>query len=380
MKILIVGAGIGRLAAAGFLEQKGFKPTLIERTPQFKHIGFGMSIFGNGRKILHELGIDKEVSKNGYEVPYVELADVNGKRLGSKIYFKEFQHYGEPLITIERAALHDALAANLRTTDLRLGTTIKEIKSTKEKNEVVFNDGTKEVFDLLIAADGIRSAIREQFFGSGHNKYYGWSLRFFWLPRHIPVLSGAICLSKEKMTLALYPLGKRCFAGIYEYNPKRISNQPLEIGDFLPYMSKHGWSKQDINDLEQEAQLGHQFYDHLQHITLEDWYKKRIVLLGDAKHGVSPITGMGGSMALEDAYVLADELAKNDEKHIDQALASYVKRRSVRVSQLNSLSSMSEKFYFITSPLQRILRNAIANVFPTKILSNKVINLIKENI
>ncbi len=363
---------------AGFLERAGFTPTLIERAPEFKHIGFGMSIFGNGRKILRELGVDDEVAKEAYEIPWVELADANGRQLGKKILFKGFQRFAEPLITIERAALHGALAKNLRKTKLRLGTTIEQFKTEKDKTEVKFSNGEREAFDLVIASDGIHSQIREQVFGHGQNSFYGWSLRFFWVPPHIPVLAGAICLSKERATLALYPLGKRCFAGLYEYNPKRINHPPLPIEGFLPYLSRHGWTNRHIVDLEWQAKNGQQYYDHLQHVALDKWFKKRVALVGDARHGLSPITGMGGSMALEDAFVLADELAKSDSAHIDAALKNYAKRRTARIKKMITLSNMSEKFYFIKTPFERIVRNAIAAVFPPKILSGQVDRLLSE--
>ncbi|MCE9548796.1 FAD-dependent oxidoreductase [Candidatus Nomurabacteria bacterium] len=78
MKILIIGGGIGGLATAGFLEKKGFEVHLVERAPEFKHIGFSMTLFPNGRRLLRELGIDDGVGKAGYELPWFELADAKG--------------------------------------------------------------------------------------------------------------------------------------------------------------------------------------------------------------------------------------------------------------------------------------------------------------
>ncbi len=106
MKILIVGGGIGGLAAAGFLEKKGFDVTLIERAPEFKHIGFGMGLYSNGRRMLHELGIGEEVSQKAYEVPWIEMIDAHGHIVVQKVYFSDLKKFGEPPIAIERASLH----------------------------------------------------------------------------------------------------------------------------------------------------------------------------------------------------------------------------------------------------------------------------------
>ena len=113
MKILIIGGGIGGLAAAAFLERKGFSVTLIERAPEFKHIGFGMSVFGNGRKMLKELGIEKEVVQEGYEIPWLKIIKPDGSIVGAPIDFTGLVRVGEPTITIERAALQGALLKNL---------------------------------------------------------------------------------------------------------------------------------------------------------------------------------------------------------------------------------------------------------------------------
>jgi 2-polyprenyl-6-methoxyphenol hydroxylase-like FAD-dependent oxidoreductase len=380
MKILIIGGGIGGLAAAGFFEKKGFDITLIEKAPEFKHIGFSLSLFPDGRRMLRELGIDEEVSKDGYEVEWMEIADTKGKMIGNKIYFKDFLKFGEPIVSIHRADLHEALVKNLKSTKIRLGTTYKEIKNEKEKTHVVFNDDSKDSFDLIVASDGINSKVRENFFGHGEVTHYGWSLRFFWIPKHVPVPRGALCLSKEGANLVIYPTKHSSCIGIYEYNPLRTDHPPLRIDDFLPYLKRHGWTQEHLDDVYKEANEGHQYYDHLRHVDMGEWYKKRIVLLGDARHGMSPITGMGASMALEDAYVLADELAKVEKADIDIALTNYSNRRAKRVKEVISLSRFAEQFYFIKNTFEKWWRNLFLRVVPNQIVVNKIAKILGRNL
>ncbi|MCR4328896.1 MAG: FAD-dependent monooxygenase [Patescibacteria group bacterium] len=370
MKVLVVGGGIGGLAVAVLLERRGIDVTLVEQAPEFRHIGFGMTIFSNGRKVLRELGLGDEVSRHGYKVPWIMSADPNGRVIGERINFSsDLAKFGEPSVTIARAVLHDALVKSLLRTKLRLGTKIETFKNTAKGVLVTLHSGEKEEFDLLVAADGIHSHIRETIFGRGESKFYGWSLRFFWAPKDVPVLHGALCLTKEKITLAIYPLkGKSC-VGIYEYNPKRDKHQPLDLHDFLPYLSRHGWTHEDIAQVEKEAREGHQYYDHLRHVSLGKWYKKRVVLLGDARHGFSPITGMGASMALEDAFVLADELAKVESTHLDVALKNYSRRRTFHLKKMVALCKMGERFFFITNRFQRWIRNLVSTLFTRPILS-----------
>ena len=381
MKILIIGGGIGGLAAASFLEKKGFEVTLIERAPEFKNIGFSMSIFPNGRRMLRELGVDDEVGKKGYVVPWLEIADSRGHILGSRINMKEVENpEDEPIVSIERANLHESLVKNLKHTKILLGVTVEQLKNEKNEVQVLFSNGKKEIFDIVVAADGINSKIREDIFGHHQSFFYGWSLRFFWVPSHIPAPKGVVCLSKAGSTFTLYPTIGKCCVGIYEYNPKRVNHPPLSINDFLPYLTKHGWTQKHIDDISKEAAKGDQYYDHLRYITGGPWYKKRIVLLGDAKHGMAPITGMGGTMALEDAFVLADELAKVETSNIHTALENYSKRRTRRVDQVMGLSHFLERFYFIKSPLERFIRDIIMSIIPKGIVTSKLKKIVYEPI
>jgi len=379
MKILIVGGGIGGVAAASFLEKKGFCVTLIERAPEFKNIGFSITLFPNGRRLLRELGLDDEIGKHGYKVPSLVHADIDGHTLSS-IDFKGMVNFGEPTLSIKRAHLHGILVESLEKTKVLLGTTVKSFSNRKDGVNVILSDGTHEVFDLLIAADGINSQTRDEVFGKHKLKYYGWSLRFFWMPKHIPLPKGALCLSKEKTTFALYPTLGKCSVGIYEYNPKMINRPPLSIEDFLPYLKKHGWTEKHIQDLAEEAKEGHQYYDHLKHVTVNRWYKNRVVLLGDSKHGIPPILGMGASMALEDSYVLADELAKVTKQNINIALKNYSKRRDKRVKAVANLSNFNERFFFITSPFSRTIRNIVARFLPEKFFVNKLGKILNSSV
>ena len=188
----------------------------------------------------------------------------------------------------------------------------------------------------------------------------------------MPVPKGAVCLSKEKVTLALYPLSShRGFAALYEYNPNKIKNLALNIDSFLPYLLKHGWRKEHITVLQKEALKGHQYYDYMQQVPLSDWYKGRIVLLGDARHSVSPLTGMGAGMALEDAFVLADELAKVNNEIIDISLKNYSKRRNLNVKNIISLSNFVERLFFVKSKPKKVVIEIMAKFLEETFLMKK---------
>lgn len=99
------------------------KVTLIERAPEFKNIGYMIGIWGNGRKILEKLGIDRSVvEKEGYEVPYTAFQNRHGKVL--KAINADPEKFGNVVI-IPRTALHAGIIEQMKGVDIRLGTTIK---------------------------------------------------------------------------------------------------------------------------------------------------------------------------------------------------------------------------------------------------------------
>jgi len=147
MKVLIVGGGIaGLTAAALFLEKKEFEVTLVEQAPNFGHIGYGISLFGHGRAILQELGIDDDVAKGSQIYPSFIMADASGKTLGHEVNFKYLDKLGKTTIGVERANLHETLVSKVKSLGLniQLDTKVEHVHSTKDKAEVTFSNKNKK--------------------------------------------------------------------------------------------------------------------------------------------------------------------------------------------------------------------------------------------
>ncbi len=369
MKILIVGGGIGGLATAGFLEQKGFEVTLIERAPQFGHIGFGLSIWEEGYALLKKLGVSEEIKNKGYALPWYEMRG----RHGHLVEFRNFKIPTEPPpLMIERSVLLDAMVKNLRTTKLFLETTIKELRNGKNAVWVELSNGIEETYDLLIAADGINSEIRDRIFGTGKSNFYDWSARSFWIPDHLLSTKGATVVSIEKIGFGIFPLKDKHFIVMYEYNPERVKRSLPAIDDFLPIF---GWDKELAREITKESREDREYYGPLSYVPLGDWYSQRIILIGDAAHGFSPVAGMGANMAIEDGYVLAEELAKGDP---DSALKNFAKRRNSRLKSIISTNRFLDKVFFIRSAFFVSIRDILAWLFPIQRI-RKVVKKMRNN-
>lgn len=377
MKVLIVGGGVAGTALAGFLKDRA-EITLIDKAPKLGDVGYAISLWGTGRKILKFLGAEKEVVREGYEVPWDVFADESGDVL-KDFTFKAFRPYG-PTLVVPRSSLHKALISQVgKNIDLRLGLTIKHLQQTKFRVYVTFSNGQTDFFDLVVGADGIHSQVRELVFGKNFLKYYGWKVWALWTPKGVGFPKGAIQLASGGRMYFIYPLDDRAvimFAAALPPNapdPPEIRRENLKklFADF----------KESVGHMiEAVPDPAHIFHDNLAYVDLNAWYKGRVVLMGDAQHATSPITGMGASMAMEDAYVLSEELKQVGVSNIDRALQNYENRRNRRIRKFRKQSHIVERFMLVKSPFLSFCRKIVLRFIPVSFFVRAIENLLKEEI
>lgn len=376
MKILIVGGGVGGLALAGCLRKRGIKNvTLIERAPEFHHIGFLIGLWGNGRAIMKYLGIDHITEKSGYEVSEESIKNKKGGLLKtfSLILGKKL----DMTVTIPRADLHEGLLTLLSETNVRFNTTVKNIVQQEGNVEVTFSDDSKENFDLVVGADGTHSYVREKIFGTGFLKSYNWSVWAYWLPKNFkypPQPTGLLGDGKSVFILPSHNSSTATFIARTDFNKgpntsdHRVNLQKIfaEFGDFAVDVLKLAPDSSTI------------WHDEIMHVDIQLWYKDRVVLMGDAQHAVSPVVGMGSSMAMEDAYVLAEELSKN-LNDIDLALYKYSERRKVRMKRFLKLVNRMDRWMRATGLLV-FFRDYMTPFMPNSYFTGIIKTLLKEKI
>jgi 2-polyprenyl-6-methoxyphenol hydroxylase-like FAD-dependent oxidoreductase len=363
MKILIVGGGIGGLALAGFTKKYNIGETiLVEQSPELRNMGYAIALWGNGWRILRELGIEDAVAKEGYELSWNIFEDAHGKILAA-FPLSTLRELG-PTIVIPRAVLQKELVKCAEGTDIRLGISVKSIKHSGGKTDVVFNDGKNETFNIVIGADGVRSSVRDMVFGKDFIKNYGWSSWAYWLPKSFKLRErqGISFLGNGKVC-AIFPTPTRItvlFVAKTEYSPEnrgsRLQKTFAEFG---------GATREILQNMPPSEQI---FYDNLAFVNMPLWHKERVVLIGDAQHATSILTGMGASMALEDAFVLADELRKN-AGDIDKALEVFSGRRKKRIKQFRTMERRIGR-WGMTSGLARVLRDKIIPFVPASFFLN----------
>lgn len=376
MKILIVGGGIGGLALAGFLKDKA-EITLVDKAPKWGDIGYAIALWGNGQKILDKLGVLHDIKKGGYEIPWDAEGTNKGKIL-KVLDFGVFSKYG-PTLVVTRTLLHMTLVKKVENgVDIRLNTTVEKIAQDGDEVNVTFSNGSKDTFDLVVGADGIHSKVRDLVFGGRYLKPYGFAVWTFWSPKGLAFPRGVFELSDAGSIYFIYPMEDRAVVMLATANDKGKADIPptkeLLHELFADFEESIGHMIDAIED------PAHIFRDKLMYVDMKDWYQGQVVLLGDAQHASSPLTGMGASMALEDAFVLAEELNAVDTFDISSALQKYKMRRARRIKNFHKMSKLIESWIMVKSPILSKMRDFVISAIPTSYFVRKIKKVLDEKI
>ena len=333
-RVLIVGGGIGGLTLAAALHARGIDAELVEREREWQALGAGLSVQPNGLRVLAEYGLDRPVVAGGMTVGRWVFADQAGSAL-CEIDLGEVWGDVGPFVGTARARLQDALVAGARGVPCRLGTSVSQLRQSSRCVQVDFTDGSTSAYDLVVGADGIRSRVRDLTFGKIQPTFAGqisWrSIAPVELPRRPSVE---------------FWLGDRCFFGLcsiaegrtygFGYVSSARAHDPAEgrLDRLRRRFSEFGSVVQDyLAALDDDDQI---HCSTIEWIETETWHNGRVVLIGDAAHASSPMMGQGGSLAMEDAHVLAELLSV--ETSLEKALSDYTARRLPRVKWVQEQS------------------------------------------
>jgi len=326
-RILIAGGGIAGLTLATALRRRGLAAELVERDTDWNTVGAGIAVQPNGMRVLGELGIGAAVEQAGTIVRRWLFRDQHGDVL-CDIDLEALWGGGRSFIGVERAKLQNALRAGAAGVPCRLGTWVRSLTQENGHVSVEFDDGTAGEYDLVVGADGIVSTVRQAALGSSPPVYSGQTA---WrsLARMRPRESNSV----------QFWLGDGCFFGLcpvgggwtYGFGNVTVPRLHDALQGRLHRLRRRfagfdGLVREYLACLESDEQI---HCGPIEWLELERWHVGRVVLIGDAAHASSPMMGQGGSMAMEDASVLAETLRSS--ARVETALDVFAARRQPRV-------------------------------------------------
>ncbi|MDT5294366.1 MAG: hypothetical protein QOJ76_1246 [Acidobacteriota bacterium] len=334
MRVLIVGGGIGGLAAALALRREGFEPLVFEQAPALLEVGAAIAVWPNALKVLQRLGLGEALLARAGRIEQARWLGRDGT-----LYNRfSFPDTGTPGVALHRADLQGALLHALPPESIRLGKTFVGFVAEGEEVRVSFADGTEAVCDVFVGADGLHSRARAQLLGDGAPVYRGYTV---W--RGIASLEHTAL--PDRTALEVYGAGGRFGVGpvglgrtgwwATANEPEGTPELPCEHRQKLLRLFA-GWCAPVTELIEATPNatiLRSAAYDRP---TAALWGRGAVTLLGDAVHPMTPNLGQGGCMAIEDAAVLARCLAKYADARI--ALRAYEAHRRERTARLATYS------------------------------------------
>ncbi|SHM72927.1 FAD-dependent monooxygenase [Cryptosporangium aurantiacum] len=321
--VLVVGGGAAGAASAILLAERGIAVEVVELKPDVTALGSGITLQGNALRVLRQLGVWEKVSAKGYAFNDlgIRAPDPNGTVVAE---FPDART-GGPELPATLGMYRPDLAAILmaRAGDVgvkvRFGTTFADLTQDENGVDVTFSDGSTGRYDLVIGADGIRSAVRRALGVELETRPTGMGIWRVFAPRPASVTRTDLIYGGPSYIAGYCPTGEdTLYAYIVEKAQDRSGLSPEEQLATMVELSQayHGpWD--DIRPgLTDPTRVNYTWFE--QHVLDAPWNRGRVVLIGDAAHTCPPTLAQGAAMALEDAAVLAELLVTAEQ--LDQSV------------------------------------------------------------
>ncbi len=359
-RALVAGGGIAGLAAALALARAGWSVTVFEASPALGEVGAGLQMSPNASRVLRWLGVLDAVAETAFRPERALLRD---GRSGQTVFHtplgqEAVVRWGAPYLHVHRADLLSALsrAAAAAGVETRTGARVESVVTRPEGPALRLAQGESIAGDLVIGADGIRSALRAQINGP-----------------EAPDFSGQVAwrgtIPAERLPRGLVAPAATVWGG----DGRHLVTYFLRGGQLVNFVAveeraewtAEGWSVPgDPEDLRRSFAGWHpdvtRLLDAVDTTFLWGlftrpeqvrWVEGALALIGDAAHPMLPFMAQGAAMALEDVGVLAACLSRGAD--IPAALAAFEARRWPRVARVQHRSRDNGRLFHLRAGLAR---------------------------
>ena len=338
--VLVIGGGIGGLAAATALAHRGVEVEVFEARPALGEVGAGVTLWPNALAVLARLGLDKAVLAQGHEIRTMTVRDRRGGRLSDISTARLRDRLGHPSVGITRPALHDVLvdAARRAGVPIHLEARAVDVATAPDEARVHLADGRCRDATLVVGADGLNSAVRRR------------------LHDDAPTDGGTLAWRAVCDT----DLPASCADSVIWRGPGSVTGAVRQANGCFWFVTRTVPADAGDGQADPRGLLEH-FGDWAEplpsliastppeavHVTrLHDrrprWGRGPVTLLGDAAHPMRPSLGQGACQALEDASTLAETVTDGRPDPLRRYEAAR-RRRVARIVRYSRWVSASEQ-------------------------------------
>lgn len=337
MNIAIVGAGMGGLTAGIALKKFGHQVTIYEQTAEILPVGAAISLWSNGVKCLNYLGLTEQIQTLGGQMESLAYIDgLNDQTMTQFDLTPLYKEVGQRAYPVARADLQQLLMETFGLENIKLGMRMTEIEDQSEYVNIHFADGSQIKADLLIGADGTHSITRKFVLDCQVERRYAGYVNWNGLVQIDEKIAPAqqwTTYVGEGKRVSLMPVAQNRFYFFFDVPIE--SGLPNQREQYKAELKKYfkDWCApvhQLIDCLDEQKTNRVEIHDIE---PFMNFYKGRVVLLGDAAHSTTPDIGQGGCQAMEDAIYLARALQINTFG-LSDALERYQNKRNDRTKEM----------------------------------------------
>jgi salicylate hydroxylase len=379
--VIIAGAGIGGLSAALMLAQNGFRVTLLEQAQRLTETGAGIQLSPNATRILIALGLGERLHADAFVPQAIAIKKASGGHLARVPLGGTAEHrYGAPYWSIHRGDLQSALVEAVRASPdiaLKLGTKVEDFAVHPNGITVACRRGPEPADEqgmALIGADGLWSELRTRL---GHRAPM-FAQRTAWRA----TLPADLVDEEFRAPEVQLWLGRNAHLVHYPVKGGTLINIVAIVNDrwhepgwsaegareeLLAHYSPWNWAQPALDLLARpERWLKWALYDMP---PLGSWGDGPVTLLGDAAHPMLPFLAQGAAMAIEDAAVLAENMAQTPDDPA-AAMGRYQRTRRRRTARVQKAARSNGRTYHL-SAAEALVRNLLLRVAGGKMLLRK---------
>ncbi|ATB28281.1 FAD-dependent monooxygenase [Melittangium boletus] len=352
--VLICGAGIAGPALAFWLKRYGLRPVVVERAPDLRSAGQSVDVRGAGTEVVRRMGLEDAIrARLTHEAGFAlvdsagrEWARISTESMGGKGFTAELEILRGELARI----LHEATREE---TEYHFDNRVASLTDTGDRVRVGFLHGPEREFDFVLIADGLRSRTRELVFGDeARIRSLGVYTAYFTIPREPSDNAWARWYSApggRSLVLRTDNLGTTRAVLSFRGPPQGYERfTAKEKKDLLRRVfADAGWEVPRV--LARLDDTPDFYFDAVGQVHMPRWSKGRVALVGDAAYCPSPLSGMGTTVALVGAYVLAGELSRHADH--TEAFAAYERVMRPLVTLAQDVPSLGPK---VAMPKTRI--------------------------
>lgn len=331
--ILVSGTGIAGPTIAYWLSKRGFAPTLIEQAPHLRQGGYIIDFWGVGFDVAERMGLIPGLREAGYNINRVAFVTKKGRQRSALGHNVLKRSLGDRFLSIQRGDLANAIYRTIeQNVETIFADSVVEIRQRGDGVDVTFERGSPRAFDLVIGADGLRSAVRSAVFGPREKferylGYYAASFLTSAYPRRDEHAYLSYAAPGRQITRYALREDRTAFFFVFE-SQNQIAEAAHDLATQKQILrdtfSREAWIEWPEIESRLEA-CDDLYFDAVSQITLPRWSEGRTALVGDAAYCPSLLAGEGAAFAMAGAYILAAELDRAGSDY-RKAFGAYERR------------------------------------------------------